>query len=478
MCSSDTTAIIWFYECMVRNSDINFIGKQEVCLQMYSCGIKKLFRAKYLPLKNDSNQNRFGLGQCTRDIDRAACKICLMQLAEDIVKCCLGRRGWSILAPSCDLRYEYYRFYENPPQSLPAAPQPLPGDKGKGKQNTTTIIIIILSSLAALAAFLENNSLQILLAGSESFTDRNMHDKDHDNGGEIHFFNLSTIQAATNHFSDANMLGEGGFGPVYKGKLIDGKGIVVKRLYVRSKQGLEEFKTEVILIARLQHKNLVKLFRKVMDWNTGANIVNGIARGLLYLHEDSRLKIIHSDLKASNVLLDDEMNPKISDFGTARIFGLNQIEANTTRVVGTSNGYMATEYVMEGLFSIKSDVYSFGALMLEIITGKENSGGEEIIDPNLVDASPKNEALRWIHIALLCVQEDPRDRPTISSAVLMLASKTIHLPKPSKPPFSERSFLKPEQLLDSEQVTGSLTSDQASTTVSCKFIDWSDNSSI
>ncbi|XP_035545260.1 G-type lectin S-receptor-like serine/threonine-protein kinase At4g03230 [Juglans regia] len=344
--------------------------------------------------------------------------------------------------------------------------------------------------------------------------DRNMHAGDHDNSGEMHYYSLDTIQTATSNFSDANKLGEGGFGPVYKGQLSSGKEIAVKRLSIKSKQGLEEFKNEVMLIVKLQHRNLVRLLGcclegdekllvyeymantsldaflfdpkkcRELDWDRRINIVNGIARGLLYLHEDSRLKIIHRDLKASNVLLDDEMNPKISDFGTARMFGGNQIEANTNRVVGTY-GYMAPEYAMEGLFSIKSDVYSFGVLMLEILSGTKNSGfyqperaqsllshtwqlwnegkGQELIDQTLVGTCPVPEALRLIHISLLCVQEDPNVRPPMSTVVLMLGSKTINLPPPSAPPFTIGRLLTSDQSSTTATGTGISISDQSST---------------
>ncbi|KAL3596249.1 hypothetical protein D5086_007886, partial [Populus alba] len=214
---------------------------------------------------------------------------------------------------------------------------------------------------------------------------------------------LDVVLKATNQYSNENKLGQGGFGPVYKGVMEDGKEIAVKRLSRTSGQGLREFMNEVNLIARLQHRNLVKLLgccleknekllvyeympnksldvflfdsamRVQLDWQRRLSIINGIARGLLYLHEDSRLRIIHRDLKASNILLDYEMNPKISDFGMARIFGGNHSEANTNRIVGTY-GYMAPEYAMEGLSSVKSDVFSFGVLMLEIISGKRNGG--------------------------------------------------------------------------------------------------------
>ncbi|KAK2991002.1 hypothetical protein RJ640_005484 [Escallonia rubra] len=247
---------------------------------------------------------------------------------------------------------------------------------------------------------------------------------DQKHSGEMHYFMLTTIQAATNGFSTANKLGEGGFGPVYRGKLDDGKEIAVKRLSKNSGQGLDEFKTEVRLIVKLQHKNLVRLLDPIkcreLDWPKRANIVDGIAKGLRYLHEDSRLRTIHRDMKSSNVLLDEEMNAKISDFGTARIFG--------------------SKYAMEGLFSTKSDVYSFGVMMIEIVTGKRNRGfngaehvenlvsytwrvwkggkGQPLIDQKLEESCHLSEAFRWINIALLCVQENPTDRPAMSTVVL------------------------------------------------------------
>nr|XP_048319091.1 G-type lectin S-receptor-like serine/threonine-protein kinase RKS1 isoform X3 [Ziziphus jujuba var. spinosa] len=219
---------------------------------------------------------------------------------------------------------------------------------------------------------------------------------------DLPFFGLKTLITATNNFSAANKLGRGGFGSVYKGQLGDGKEIAVKRLSQHSRQGMEEFKNEVMVIAKLQHRNLVRLLgccihkeekmliyeympnksldyfifdearRLHLDWTKRFEIIIGIARGILYLHQDSRLKIIHRDLKASNVLLDASMNPKISDFGMARMFGDDQIQANTNRVVGTF-GYMSPEYAMQGLYSTKSDVFSFGVLLLEIISGRKNT---------------------------------------------------------------------------------------------------------
>ncbi|KAM6576919.1 hypothetical protein CsatB_028756 [Cannabis sativa] len=194
---------------------------------------------------------------------------------------------------------------------------------------------------------------------------------------ELPLFYINTIRTATNNFSNDNKLGQGGFGPVYKGTLEGGIEIAVKSLSMNSGQGVNEFKNEIELIAKFQHRNLVKIFgyyenRSILlEWPKRYQIICGIAKGLLYLHHDSRLRFVHRDLKASNVLLDDDMNPKISNFGLARTFGGDQIEGNTHRVVGTY-GYMAPEYASDGIFSIKSDVFNFGILILKIVSGRKS----------------------------------------------------------------------------------------------------------
>ncbi|XP_023757732.1 G-type lectin S-receptor-like serine/threonine-protein kinase At4g27290 isoform X1 [Lactuca sativa] len=302
---------------------------------------------------------------------------------------------------------------------------------------------------------------------------------------ELNFFSLSIITKATNNFSINNKLGEGGFGPVYKGVLETGQEIAVKQLSRTSEQGYDEFYNEVVCVAKLQHRNLVKLVGYCMDgderiliyeymsnksldlllfdetkscmldWPQRFCIINGIARGMLYLHQDSRLRIIHRDLKAANILLDHDMNPKISDFGLAREFEGNQITAKTKKVVGTY-GYISPEYALHGRFSVKSDVFSFGVLVLEIVSGKKNrefshedlndnllghawrlyTEGKylDLMSPSLQSSCIISEVKRSIHVGLLCVQNHAQDRPTMSSVVMMLGGDGI-LPPPKQPAF-------------------------------------------
>ncbi|XP_039170940.1 G-type lectin S-receptor-like serine/threonine-protein kinase SD1-1 isoform X1 [Eucalyptus grandis] len=303
---------------------------------------------------------------------------------------------------------------------------------------------------------------------------------------DLPLYDFSTIAVATGHFSLTNMIGAGGFGSVYKGNLSMGQEIAVKRLSKGSRQGLEEFMNEVLLIAKLQHRNLVGLLgcciegeermliyeympNKSLDyfifdddrsfllaWKSRFDIVLGIARGLLYLHQDSKLQVIHRDLKTSNILLDADLNPKISDFGLARIFGGNEREASTRRIIGTY-GYMSPEYAFDGKFSVKSDVFSLGVVLLEIVSGKKNRGfchpdhqhnllghawllwsvsrSLELLHESLCDSFIASQVERCIHVGLLCVQKLPGDRPTMSSVVFMLANEEAILPQPKQPGF-------------------------------------------
>ncbi|RDX84478.1 putative G-type lectin S-receptor-like serine/threonine-protein kinase, partial [Mucuna pruriens] len=324
-------------------------------------------------------------------------------------------------------------------------------------------------------------------------------------GHDLKVFNYTLVMTATNGFSSENKLGQGGFGPVYKGILPEGQEVAVKRLSKSSGQGIVEFKNELTLICELQHMNLVQLLgcciheeeriliyeympnksldfylfdcskSKLLDWKKRFSIIEGIAQGVLYLHKYSRLKVIHRDLKASNILLDENMNPKISDFGMARMFTQESI-SNTNRIVGTY-GYMSPEYAMEGIFSTKSDVYSFGILLLEIVSGRKNTSfydvdrplnliGHvwelwkdgiclELVDPSLNGLFDLEEVQRCIHIGLLCVEHYANDRPTMYDIISMLTNKSAIVSLPRRPAFYVRREILDENLSSTELCTSS-----------------------
>ncbi|XP_021909115.1 putative receptor-like protein kinase At4g00960 [Carica papaya] len=311
-----------------------------------------------------------------------------------------------------------------------------------------------------------------------------------ESGGEAWkiFFDLQILQVATNFFSEMNQLGHGGFGPVYKGLMPNGQEIAVKKLSLQSRQGLREFTNEVKLLLKIQHKNLVTLLgccvqgpekmlvyeylpnksldyflfdrdkSSSLDWATRFQIVTGVARGLLYLHEEAPERIIHRDIKASNILLDEQLNPKISDFGLARLFPGEDTHVNTFRISGT-RGYMAPEYALHGYLSVKTDVFSYGVLLLEIVSGRRNHDGRlgkempdlvnyawtlykdgkmlELMDSSLAKYN-RDEAAMCIQLGLLCCQQSVTDRPDMNSVYLMLSSDSFTLPKPGKPAIQGR----------------------------------------
>ncbi|KAL2931687.1 Cysteine-rich receptor-like protein kinase 10 [Bienertia sinuspersici] len=291
--------------------------------------------------------------------------------------------GARVITPSCNLRYEIYSFYVHT----------------RNKSHRT--IAVIIPVVGSLVLIIIMASICIILRKKKQRKSASNIDKEEIETLQSLQYSLETVKVATNDFSNDNYLGEGGFGTVYKGKLIDGQEIAVKRLARNSVQGDVQFKNEILLLAKLQHRNLVQLLGFCLEgeemlliyefvinnsldslfdpmqgssmlWETRYKIINGIARGLHYLHEDSRLRIIHRDLKAGNVLLDADFSPKIADFGMARLLNIDQTQAVASRIVGTY-GYMAPEYVLHGHVSVKSDVFSFGVLVLEIVSGQRIS---------------------------------------------------------------------------------------------------------
>ncbi|KAK9706535.1 hypothetical protein RND81_07G133100 [Saponaria officinalis] len=527
-CPNQKDAIGWYDACMIRYSDRYIFGKMELGPWFHSQS--NVFGADQAKLNHtaahllaklqtraasgnsqlkyaadtatadtanvSSNLTIFGLVQCTPDLSYLDCYNCLDNAISFGLTNLYGRVAM-IFYTSCNIRYESFAFVDStklislkspsphsPPALAGTPPSSTQTSKGRSKKSEVLIVVLV----PVITLFL----LLFAFIACYIVTRRNKAGKRTLNGDEIIRnpkslqMDFETIRVATENFSLSNKLGQGGFGAVFKGRLANGQEIAVKRLSKNSGQGEEEFKNEVLLIAKLRHRNLVKFLgfclereerlliyellpnksldyflfdpikRSLLDWQTRYKIIRGIARGLLYLHEDSRLLVVHRDLKAGNVLLDEKMNPKISDFGMARLFGVEQTRGNTKRICGTY-GYMPPEYVQQGQFSIKSDVYSFGVLLLETISGKRISSfshpetGENLLSfawrnwledtaLNIADQSmsivDETEVLKCIHISLLCVQENFTHRPSVSTVTLLLDSQYTNSPSmPSRPAF-------------------------------------------
>ncbi|KAJ4768487.1 cysteine-rich RECEPTOR-like kinase [Rhynchospora pubera] len=497
---------------------------------MYSLRLEATNSSNFYSYGNrtDPGMNRlvYGLVQCSKDLDAISnCGLCLNYAVGNLSDFMPNEYlsiGTRLSFMSCYIRYELYPLplltfkspapapspapIPGPPTRIPGAPVPIPGlpssilsppsIAGSSGSTTKHIVIAAISAFGALL-FLsvsavcfwrmlrtrqistkrENGEQSGSLSRSRVKEDASL---ECSISGNCHVFLLSELKSATDNFSEDNRLGGGGFGSVYKGVLHDGKEIAVKRLDGGSKQGFLEFKTEVELLAKLKHRNLVKLLgycteknekllcyeylpsksldrilfatdkikREKLSWHTRYKIIEGISSGLQYLHIESGYKIVHRDLKPENILMDEDMNPKISDFGLARLYQDHQTQMATSIIAGTY-GYMAPEYAMHGMYSEKSDVYSFGILLMEIVTGRKNSsfcnnlivyslvsyvaqrwaqGEVEVLkDPVLEDAC-MSQLSRCIQIGLLCVQQNPINRPNMDAINLMLRNDSIDIP--------------------------------------------------
>ncbi|KAG2688179.1 hypothetical protein I3760_09G083100 [Carya illinoinensis] len=516
LCPYTREAVVWEELCQLRYSNQNFFGQVNLTgnkHQYNPMNLSQPLQFKYRSVVKETLNNltteaaafnlsaklRYATGEvdfedktiyalveCTRDLSGDGCNSCLERAIADVLNCCYFSIGARLFSSSCFLRYEFYNFYKYGATSSMNAQ-----GSGSGGRKIWMIIMVVSACLAMVLfasgiyclankkAWKRKEEFVCQRANNSNpsvsrFHHRNFQERYDPQAQDFPYIELSSIQAATDNFSDSNKLGEGGFGPVYKGS--------------------EEFINEVLLIMKLQHKNLVKLLGFCVEgderllvyefmpnnsldvflfdrsrcaqlsWSRRLNIIDGIARGILYLHQDSRLRIIHRDLKPSNVLLDYDMNPKISDFGMARIFEGSEGEANnsTAQIAGTY-GYMAPEYAMDGLYSIKSDVFSFGVLLIEIMSGIRNAGfhrskrapsllayawqlwnegkAMELLDPLLIDSCCADEFLRYIHVGLLCVEEDANYRPTMSSVVATLKSEPGTLCQPERPAFCVGRFI-------------------------------------
>ncbi|PON97757.1 Cysteine rich receptor like kinase [Trema orientale] len=454
------------------------------------------FLGKYAAGNYSGDRALYGFAQCTPDLSQVDCRNCLDEAFGDF----LGpngrvRVGGRVITPSCSFRYEVYPFYgledetDAPPtsrvQSTPPSSPPLTTKGKKSNKSRTIIIATVVPSVASVVL--------IISIGVYSSVKKTIHKEDKDRPSfeaaeeignvECLQFNFSTIRVATNNFSEENKFAQGASGYVYyRGKLCDGLNILVKCFNAKN-SSRDFFKNELLFSAKLQHRNLVRhlgfcskgnkrffiyeflpqsldrlifdpllVEQSYLDWDTRYRIIRGIARGLLYLHEDCHFTIIHRDIKASKILLDEEMNPKISGFGLAKSIEVDR--SGDFSVLAGTIGYLDPEYMRSGIVSVKTDVYSFGVLLLEILSGQRsissNHDGEReflvntawrnwregtalnLVDLQIRDGSEESEIMRCIHIGLLCVQTRSYARPTMSSVVHMLNCNCLSLPIPSE----------------------------------------------
>ncbi|XP_019163820.1 PREDICTED: cysteine-rich receptor-like protein kinase 2 isoform X2 [Ipomoea nil] len=426
-----------------------------------------------LPVSGRNDETVYVLGNCWKTHDN--CRECLENASRSLLQCLPSSEGRALYT-GCFMRYSDTNFFD---------PIITNGGLLRGK-----VIIIVVAVVCSVIVW-----TVICLYIKRKRIDKRKDPNDAQKLAKILCdsslnFKYSILEKATGSFDEANKLGQGGFGSVYKGVLPNGREVAVKKLLFKSTKRAEDFYNEVNIISSIEHKNLVKLLGcsfsgpesllvyelhpnksldqfifdpekgKILSWNTRFNIITGIAEGLIYLHGNSRKRIIHRDIKASNILLDSRLHAKIADFGLARSFQADKSHISTA-IAGTL-GYMAPEYVARGQLTEKADVYSFGVLLLEIVAGRQNNkcttpeysanlvnivwmhfqegAVEELFDPNLMlqncGSSVRSEASRAVHVGLLCTQEIPSRRPYMSKALEMLMKKEEHLPTPTKPAFT------------------------------------------
>ncbi|KAL5572758.1 hypothetical protein UlMin_022355 [Ulmus minor] len=423
----------------------------------------------------------FGLAQCWKTVGSDGCRACLKKAAMAVRKCGAKTEGRA-LNTGCYLRYSTNKFYNDKEEAHNIESF----SKSKG-----AIIAIILAGTAFL--------MLSLFGAYAAYARLSKNREERNNLRQVSFsvnrsslnFKYETLEKATDYFSPSRKIGQGGAGSVYKGTLPNGKTIAVKRLIFNTRQWVDEFFNEVNLISVIQHKNLVKLLGcsiegpesllvyeyvhnksldqflfernkvQLLNWKQRFNIIVGTAEGLAYLHGGSKTRIIHRDIKSSNVLLDENMTPKIADFGLVRDFAADKTHISTG-IAGTL-GYMAPEYLTRGQLTDKADVYSFGVLVLEIVCGRRNSTFTqdstslsqkvwklykssklvEVVDPLLNGDFPTKDACNVLQIGLLCTQASVVLRPSMAEVVSLLTDKDKEIPAPKQPPFLNASILEP-----------------------------------
>ncbi|XP_052187888.1 cysteine-rich receptor-like protein kinase 3 isoform X2 [Diospyros lotus] len=460
-----------FYDgCYVRYDDYMFFNESLSSVDKISCafndsaGNGTLFRVNVVDLmknlsaeapKSDGfivgsvsrgNLSVYGLAQCWEFVNGSACDKCLAN-AVNRIGSCLPKEEGRVLNAGCYLRYSTQKFYNN------SSPDPVPKVGGGNRR-----LAVILASTFSAIAFL------LIVAAISFVTRKKIAKKRRErkqlgallltvNNSKLNF-SYETLEKATNYFHNSNKLGQGGSGSVFKGILPDGRTVAIKRLFFNTRQWVDHFFNEVNLISGIDHKNLVKLLGcsitgpesllvyefvpnqslndhlsarndlRPLNWEERYNIILGIAEGLAHLHEESKLRIIHRDIKLCNILLDEDCTPKIADFGLARLFPEDKSHISTA-VAGTL-GYMAPEYIVRGKLTEKVwNLYGTGRL-------------REVVDASLRGEFEEEEANRVLQIGLLCVQATAETRPSMSMVVTMLRDDH-EIPQPTQPPFLNNS---------------------------------------
>ncbi|XP_031095447.1 cysteine-rich receptor-like protein kinase 25 isoform X2 [Ipomoea triloba] len=402
LCPNQTTATIWYNFCTLRYSGepvygipnpsfvplYSYNGNNHSQPDSFMMSVNKTLTQVAAGVVNDQSPDRkfateegnfteseriYSLAQCRPDIGNPDCQTCLRKAIQELQSCCYSRLSATALSLDCNMKYATEPFYNISTAAPPWAPPPIspPSSTSAGNKGNSSSKLIIAIVVPVIGVTLFIAIFCFVRIKKEKISKTTAQTKEDVSGistQQFSQYDFATLQTITNGFSDETKIGQGGYGSVYKGKLPNGLEVAVKRLSRNSKQGAQEFKNEVGVVAKLQHRNLVKLLgfcsegeekiliyefvpnksldyflfdtekKHLLNWSRRYKIIEGIARGLLYLHEDSRLKIIHRDLKASNVLLDKEMNPKIADFGIAKIFEVDQTQGNTSTIVGTQLG--------------------------------------------------------------------------------------------------------------------------------------------
>ncbi|ESQ28160.1 hypothetical protein EUTSA_v10018240mg [Eutrema salsugineum] len=510
--------------CYIRYDDYNFFNEtlslqdRTVCAEKEITGVNRtLFRDNaaelvrnmsveavrnggfYAGFVERRNVTVHGLAQCWEPLNRSGCVECLRKASEKIGSC-LDKEEGRVLNAGCYMRFSTQKFYNNSGNST---------SDGNGGRNRLAVILAVTSSVVAFV-------LLVSVAGFLFKKKRAKKQREKKQLGSLFMlanksnlcFSYENLERATDYFSDKNKLGQGGSGSVYKGVLTNGKTVAVKRLFFNTKQWVDHFFNEVNLISQIDHKNLVKLLGcsitgpesllvyeyianqslhdylfvrqdvQPLNWAKRFKILLGTAEGMAYLHEESNLRIIHRDIKLSNILLEHDFTPRIADFGLARLFPEDKTHISTA-IAGTL-GYMAPEYVVRGKLTEKADVYSFGVLMIEVITGRRNnalsqdassilqtvwslygtSNLTKVVDPILGDNFNEIEASRLLQIGLLCVQAAFDQRPAMSAVVKMMKGN-LEIQTPTQPPFlNPGSVAEMRKMMSHSHTTDSHQQDQ------------------